>query len=184
MKVLELHNEFLDSLICVKGRHKRTWWMFSICPDLSLKVYHLCSEGWSSVTPNRLCVKCHTKFDAEISPQGGLILDHLATPTFNYNNLYKQPTTIEFDKDPYVVETNQMEIEGITYKYIKYNAGISLILHSKGIKGIHHLSEAFLNENGRTLIQTKEGKCVICKQNVQGAEMRSFLILEKKLKNA
>jgi hypothetical protein len=156
--------------------------------DLSLKVVHECLDEWWEVNPLGQCVKCGHKFGFEESQEGGYNLDYISDVGFNHDNMYNLQDSDDADhnvskvlrfEDPLVERSTSTTIDKVFYKYIKYKAGFSLILHcTKRTK--MHTSALFLNEGENNLVETK-GNCKLCKKECQGAEMRGFLILQAQL---
>ena len=190
--MVKLEDAYLykDCLLMLRVRHNKQWWGMFLMTDLSLQIVHECSADWGRVNPLGECEKCGTKFGFEENPTGGYKLDYISYAYFNHSNMYslqnKNTTTSNIDRildvgDPLIAHSTATTIDDIVYKYLRYRAGFSLILHGKTGMTEMHVSALFLNEGEENLVETKEGQCKLCQDECKGAEMRGFLVLKAQL---
>jgi len=190
--MLDLHNANLyhDSLLMLRARHDKHWWGIFLMTDLSLQIVHECENDWWVVNPLGQCGKCRHKFGFEENQKGGYKLEYISDVSFNHDNMYNLQDSADAGhnvskvlrlEDPLVVQSSSTMIDEIMYRYIRYKAGFSLILHGKKGMAEMHVSALFLNEGEENLVETKEGKCKLCKEECRGAAMRGFLILKAQL---
>lgn len=181
---------YRHSLLMLRARHNKHWWGMFLMTDLSLQVVHECEEDWWAVNPLGECAKCGHRFGFEENHVGGYKLDYISDVSFNHDNMYNLQDCDDAGhnvskvlrlEDPLVAQSASTTINDIMYKYIKYKAGFSLILHGREGMTEMHVSALFLNEGEDNLVETKEGNCKLCQEDCRGAEMRGFLVLKAQL---
>lgn len=182
---MNIHPElFEDTLIVLRARRQKQWWNVYFMTDLSVRILHECTDYMSHVNPLGECIKCGVALNFEESVTGALEFDYMTSSEINFDNLYKcsNSTHPGMKGKDYIADWSSIStVDGITYKYIQYSAGFSIILHGKTRKTSSQISALFLNNEEHNLVETKKGKCKICEGECQGAEMKQFLILQSKL---
>jgi hypothetical protein len=195
MLELDKANDFYrDSFFMMRVRSNKNWWGVFLMTDLSLKIAHECSKEWFGVDPKGNCIKCKENIGFEVSSKGGYLLDYIGTVHLNHSNLYKDiskregpPRTLGASmsirqEDPLIDKKSKTTVGEIEYKYLKYKAGFSLILHARKDYSDMHVSTLFLNEGESNLVEAKEEKeCRLCKFECRGSGVKSFLILQSNL---